>query len=125
MAKVLIVEDEAIIGMLLSEVLAGMGHEVIGVAATEGAAIALAEEYLPDLLIVDAGLTSGNGLSAVDAILTTRFVPHVFTTGNALKVRLLKPDAVVLEKPFHESELAEAITSAFSQNQAQKQELPT
>ncbi len=113
--SVLVVEDEAIIGLLLSEVLTGMGHDVIGVAATEDAAIALAEEYLPDLLIVDAGLTSGNGVSAVDAILATGFVPHVFTTGNALKVRLLKPGAIVLEKPFHEAELAEAIANALTQ----------
>jgi two-component system, response regulator PdtaR len=117
MARVLIVEDEAIIGMLLSEVLAGLGHDVIGVAATEGTAIALAAEYLPDLLIVDAGLTSGNGVSAVDAILATRFVPHIFTTGNALKVRLQKPDAIVLEKPFHEADLADAIASALSETQ--------
>lgn len=119
--SILVVEDEAIIGMLLSEVLAGMGHRVIGVVATESAAIALALEYLPDLLIVDAGLTSGNGLSAVDAILANHFVPHIYTTGNALKVRLLKPDAIVLEKPFHEAELADAIALALSQIQ----ELPT
>ena len=117
MARILIVEDEVIIGMLLSELLSGMGHEVIGVVATERGAIALDAEYLPDLLIVDAGLSSGNGISAVDAILATRFVPHVFTTGDALKVRLLKPDAAVLEKPFHEADLADAIASALSQTQ--------
>jgi two-component system, response regulator PdtaR len=115
---VLVIEDEAIIGLLLTEVLAGMGHDVIGVAATEGAAIALAARYRPDLLIVDAGLTSGNGLSAVDAILATRFIPHVFTTGDALKVRLLRPDAIVLSKPFQEAELAEAIAQALSQKTA-------
>ena len=114
MARILIVEDEAIIGMLLSEVLAGMGHDVCEVVASEAEAITAAAKHLPDLLIVDAGLASGDGLSAVDAILATRFVPHVFTTGNALKVRLLRPDAVVLEKPFHEAELADAITSALS-----------
>jgi two-component system, response regulator PdtaR len=117
MASILVVEDEAIIGMLLSELLAGMGHDVIGVVATEAGAIALAAEYQPDLLIVDAGLTSGNGVSAVDAILATRFVPHIFTTGNALKVRLLKPDAIVLEKPFQEADLADAIASALSETQ--------
>jgi two-component system, response regulator PdtaR len=115
--SILVVEDEAIIGMLISEVLAGMGHHVIAVVGTEGAAVELAAEYLPDLLIVDAGLSSGNGLSAVDAILATRFVPHLFTTGDALKVRLIKPDAIVLEKPFHEAELADAITRALSQTQ--------
>jgi two-component system, response regulator PdtaR len=117
MANVLIVEDEAIIGMLLSEVLVGMGHTVIGIAGTESAAVSLAAEYLPDLLIVDAGLTSGNGVSAVDAILAARFVPHIFTTGNAMKVRLVKPDAIVLEKPFHEADLTGAIDRALSQTQ--------
>lgn len=110
---ILVVEDEAIIGMLLSEVLEGLGHEVIGIAASEGAAVALAAEYRPDLLIVDAGLTSGNGVSAVDAIVAARFVPHIFTTGDALKVRLLKPNAIILEKPFHEAELADAIATAL------------
>jgi two-component system, response regulator PdtaR len=115
MASILVVEDEAIIGMLLSEVLAGLGHDVIGVVATEAGAIALAAEYLPDLLIVDAGLTSGNGLSAVDAIIATRFVPYIFTTGDALRVRLSKPNAIILEKPFNETDLADAIERAFSE----------
>jgi two-component system, response regulator PdtaR len=114
MARILIVEDEAIIGMMLSEVLSGLGHEVIGVVATEVSAIALDAQYLPELLIVDAGLTSGNGVSAVDAILETRFVPHMFTTGNALKVKLCKPDAIILEKPFNEADLVGAIASALS-----------
>lgn len=113
--SILIIEDEAIIGMLLSEVLVGMGHSVIGVVGTESAAITLAAEYKPDLLIVDAGLTSGNGISAVDAIIANRFVPHLFTTGNVLKVRLVKPDAIILEKPFHEAELIEAIDMALAQ----------
>ncbi len=111
--RILVIEDEAIIGMLLSEVLEGMGHVVIGVAGTEGAAVALAAEYQPNLLIVDAGLTSGNGLSAVDTITKMRFVPHIFTTGNALKVRLAKPDAVILEKPFDEDALIAAIDRAL------------
>ncbi len=115
MASILIVEDEPIIGMLLTEVLEGLGHYVIGTVATESGAIALAAQYSPDLLVVDAGLTSGNGLSAVDAILATGFVPHIFTTGNALKVRQLKPTAIVLEKPFHEAELVDAICLALLQ----------
>lgn len=117
MPRILIVEDEPIIGMLLSEVLAGMGHEVCAVTTSENEAIAAAAQHLPDLMIVDAGLAEGSGLSAVDAILATRFVPHLFTTGNALKVRRLKPSAVVLEKPFHENELAEAIALVLSQTQ--------
>jgi two-component system, response regulator PdtaR len=114
--SILVVEDEPIIGMLLSEVLGGMGHKVIAVVGTEGAAVAMSAEYLPDLLIVDAGLTSGNGISAVDTILKTGFVPHLFTTGDAMKVRLQRPDAIILEKPFNETELADAIASALARH---------
>lgn len=112
--SILVVEDEAIIGMLLSEVLTDMGHQVCAVVAAEDEAVAAAELHHPDLLIVDAGLAVGSGVAAVDTILASRFVPHVFTTGNALKVRLQKPDAVILEKPFHEAELAEAIGFALA-----------
>lgn len=111
--QILVVEDEAIIGMLLSELLVAMGHRVIAVASTESAAVALSAQYEPDLLIVDAGLTSGNGLSAVDAIVAARPVPHIFTTGDAARVRLLKPEAIVLEKPFHETDLSGAIAAAL------------
>jgi two-component system, response regulator PdtaR len=116
-ATILIVEDEAIIGMLLSEVLAGMGHEVCAVVASEDEAVAAAAQNQPDLIIVDAGLAQGNGIAAVKRILAHGFVPHVFTTGNARKVRQDRPDAIVLEKPFHETELAEAIERALSQTQ--------
>jgi two-component system, response regulator PdtaR len=115
--RILIIEDEAIIGMLLSKVLIGMGHTVIAVVGTESAATALAAEHLPDFLIVDAGLTTGNGISAVDNILTNRFIPHIFTTGDLLKVRQIKPEAIILEKPYHETELAEAIGLALAKVQ--------
>jgi two-component system, response regulator PdtaR len=117
MANVLIVEDETIIGMLLSEVVTSLGHTVCAVVVSEDEAVAAAVLHQPDLMIVDAGLASGNGLSAVDTILAARFVPHIFTTGNAFKVRMLKPEAVVLEKPFHESEIEVAIAQALSATQ--------
>ena len=105
--------------MLLSEVLVGLGHSVIGVVGTESAAVALAAEYQPNLLIVDAGLTKGNGISAVDTIIADRYVPHFFTTGNVLKVRQVKPDAIILEKPFHEAEIVDAIARALTQTPTQ------
>jgi CheY-like chemotaxis protein len=111
--RVLVVEDEAIIGLLLSQVLSGRGHEVCGIAATEAEAIALAAQYKPDLLIVDAGLHDGSGVSAVADILRARFIPHIFITGDLAGVRALRPDAMVLEKPFLESDLVRAIERVF------------
>ena len=111
--RVLIVEDEAIIGMLLAEVLVGMGHEVCGIAMTETEAVAMAAKGSPDLLIVDAGLPEGNGVSAVAEILRARLVPYIFMSGDLAGVRASKPDATLLEKPFLESDLVRAIERLF------------
>ena len=54
--RVLVIEDDAIIGMLLSELLTGMGHGICAIAATEGEAVIAATRHRPDLMIVDASL---------------------------------------------------------------------
>jgi DNA-binding response OmpR family regulator len=60
-------------------------------------------------MIVDAWLGNGSGVSAVEEILRTNFVPHLFTSGNISEVKALRADAVVLAKPFREAELTRAI----------------
>ena len=60
-------------------------------------------------MIVDAQLRKGNGVSAVDEILSAGFVPHLFVSGDIKKVLARRPEAVVIEKPFRESELDQAI----------------
>ena len=67
--RVLVIEDDALIAMLLTEMLAGMGHDVCATAATEAEAVSAATRYDPDLMIVDAGLGRGSGVSAVEEIL--------------------------------------------------------
>ena len=114
MLRVLVVEDDAMIAMLLAETLADLGHEVCAIAATEANAVAAAARDRPDLMIVDAGLSEGNGITAVETILLMGFVPHVFATGDPLRVLALRPDAVVLQKPFFEPELVQAIERALA-----------
>ena len=112
--RVLVVEDDAMIASLLAETVEDMGHSVCAIASTEVEAVAQAAICQPDLMIVDAGLADGSGVSAVDAILKTRFVPHLFVTGNGRHVRSLHPDAVILEKPFFMPELVRAIDRALA-----------
>src|ERR1700681_2212421 len=107
--RVLVIEDDALIAMLLAELLAGMGHDVCATAATEAEAVSAAACHRPDLMIVDAGLGRGSGVSAVEEILRAGPVAHVFVSGDAGRVRTRKPDAVVVRKPFREAELARAI----------------
>ncbi len=111
--RIMVVEDEAVVAMLLAEVLAGMGHDVCAVEATEADAVAAAIRSKPDLIVVDARLGEGSGVSAVEEILCSGFVPHVFVTGDALRVQALRPAAVVIQKPFREADLARAIQRAL------------
>ncbi len=111
--RILVVEDEGTIAMLLAEVLVGMGHEVCAVAASEAEAVAAAARSKPDLMIVDARLGNGSGISAVEKILRAGFIPHVFVSGDAPRVRVLRPGAVAIQKPFREADLARAIRHAL------------
>ena len=111
--RVLVVEDDALIGMLLAEMLAGMGHDVCAIEATEADAVTAAIRCRPDLMIVDARLGDGSGVRAVEEILRTGSVPHLFVSGDISRVKALRPGSVVLQKPFHETDLARAIQCAF------------
>jgi DNA-binding response OmpR family regulator len=111
--RVLLAEDDDLIGVLLADILREMGHEVCAVEGTMGAAVIAAARYKPDLMIVDARLGDGSGVSAVEEILRVGFVPHLFMSGNIAPVRARRPDAVVLEKPFREAELMHAIQRAL------------
>jgi CheY-like chemotaxis protein len=111
--RIMVVEDESVIALLLAEVLEGMGHEVCAIEATEAGAVTTAIGCRPDLLIVDERLGKGSGVAAVDQILRTWFVPHVFVSGDISRVRRLRPDAVMIRKPYRESDLAAAIQRAL------------
>jgi CheY-like chemotaxis protein len=105
--RVLVVEDNAIIGMLLGEMLAEMGHDVCGIETTEAEAVAAAARCKPDMMIVDARLGDGSGVAAMRTILLTGPMPHLFISGAYVEAD--SADAVVLQKPFHERQLVRAM----------------
>ena len=111
--RVLVVEDEMLIGKLLAEALGAMGYDVCAVEATEMGAVAAAARCNPDLMIVDARLRDGSGVSAVEEILRTGWIPHVFVSGDLKGVLAIRPDAVILQKPFRDTDLARAIRRAL------------
>jgi CheY-like chemotaxis protein len=112
--RVLVIEDDALIAMLLAELLAGMGHEVCATAATELEAVMAAKRHRPDLMIVDAGLGHGSGVAAVEQILRAGPIAHMFISGDAGWVKTRKPHAVVVRKPFRQAELVRAIDLALT-----------
>ena len=111
--RVLVVEDEILIGMLLADTLEAMGFDVCAIEATETGAVAAAARCNPDLMIVDARLRGGSGVSAVEEILRRGWVPHVFVSGETSTIQALRPGAIVIQKPFRDIELNRAIQRAL------------
>ena len=112
--RTLVVEDDAIIGGLLAETLEGLGHTVCAVESNVANAVAAASHWRPDLMIVDVGLGEASGIAAVKEILRSRFVPHVFVTGDTVRGMPLGPDTVLIQKPFRVSDLDQAIQRALA-----------
>jgi DNA-binding response OmpR family regulator len=107
--RVLVVEDDLMIGPLLAEVLEDLGHVVVAVVVDADAAVAAARNSRPDLMIVDIKLGERSGVAAVREILRQGFVPHVFVTGDLLRNLELGPDAVLIKKPYRRADLVAAI----------------
>lgn len=118
--KVLVIEDDALVGVLLAELLAGMGHVVCATAATEAEAISAAQRHRPDLMIADGRLRSGDGVLAVTKILREGPVPFIFLSGDPAGVAARCPDAIVVRKPFRLSSLVSAIDGALKAAAASK-----
>jgi CheY-like chemotaxis protein len=112
--RVIVVEDEAVIAMLLGAVVESMGHEVCAIVGTEAEAVAEAARCKPELMIVDAHLAKGSGVAAMAQILGGGVIPHIFVTGDASSVEARRPDAVILRKPFTETDLTRAIAQALA-----------
>lgn len=81
--RILIVEDQAILGMELEFVLLEAGYEVVGIAADARQALALATDAGPDLAIVDINLRDGRtGLSVAQRMASTLGVTVLFATAE-------------------------------------------
>jgi CheY-like chemotaxis protein/DNA-directed RNA polymerase specialized sigma24 family protein len=113
-ARVLVIEDEAVIAMDIVVTVRSAGHTVVGVADTEAKAVALSEEFRPDLILADVQLKDGDsGIDAVEKIMRISEVPVIFVTGfpEAFLTGDKVEPAFLLTKPFD----PEALTATISQ----------
>ncbi|MGB3626523.1 MAG: response regulator [Henriciella sp.] len=114
--RALIVEDDIWIAHDLREILERDGHEVVGIATTKDAALALAKESNPDLLVCDVRLEDGS--SGIDFVIETqafRSLPTLFVTAFPEKVRELRPMSCtsVISKPFSEEQVRAEVANAI------------
>lgn len=116
--RILIAEDEAIIRLDLKEMLEEEGIEVVGEAADGDAAIRLAGERNPDLVIMDIKMPGTDGLTAAEKIIEQDLAGVLILTafsGKDLVQRAAEAGAMAyLVKPFQKSDLMPAIELALA-----------
>lgn len=110
--RVLVVEDEYLVAMLVEEMLEGLGHEVAQVAATLEAAMNAAQNASFDVAILDINL-NGSPSAPIAEVLTSRSIPFIFATGYGpagLDGRYA--GTPTLQKPFYEEDLKRLLQAA-------------
>ena len=107
--RILVVEDEMTIALMVEDMLTEMGHQVVGLAMRLPQAEQLADSLDIDLAILDINLDGRRSFPVAD-ILTRRGVPVIFASGYG-SAGLEPPylDRLVVRKPFESRDLQGAI----------------
>ena len=110
--RVLLVEDEALVAMMIQECLAEFGYQVIGPICTASEAAAKAKDGHFEAAVLDINLGDGPVYPAADT-LAARGVPFVFVTGydaDSVDSRFRK--IPILQKPIEREMLKKIFVAA-------------
>ena len=117
-ARILVVEDEAVVALDVEDRLRRLGHQVVGTADSSASALALAAEVRPDLVLMDIALRDGgDGIAAAERLRAELAVPVVFVTAFAdaetiERAKRVSPHGYIV-KPFDERDLRATIEIAL------------
>lgn len=122
--RILVVEDEIIVARDIEQQLVELGYQPLGHAPHGEEAIAMAEQLVPDLVLMDIQLNGAlDGIAAAQAIRTLLKLPVVFLTAFVAddviaRAKLSDPFGYIL-KPFSDRELRTVIEMALFKHQAE------
>jgi FOG: CheY-like receiver len=111
--RVLIVEDEALVAMMLNDVLTSAGCAVIGPAVSTTEALALVERETIHCAVIDVKLTDGMS-RPVAAALCARGIPFIVTTGYDEEHLEGFDGAPILQKAYIPDEVITAVAGILS-----------
>jgi two-component system sensor histidine kinase/response regulator len=116
--RVLIVEDDTLVGEMLKGILEEIGYTVIGKAVNGREAIEMVQSLLPDVVLMDIEMPDMDGIEATRQILNWHPVPVVMVTAHEtpeLVHRASKAGVgAYLVKPPDTREVERAITIAMA-----------
>ena len=118
---VVVAEDESLIRIDIVETLKDNGFTVVGEAADGEAAVAMAREHRPDLVVMDVKMPLMDGITAAEILTKERIAPVVLLTAfsqRELVERASEAGALAyVVKPFTPNDLIPAIEIALSRSQ--------
>jgi len=125
-ARILIVEDESIVALDLSNRLQDLGYTVVGQTDRGETALLKAEQLRPDLVLMDIQLKGEmDGIQAAGQIRARLFIPVIFLTAHAdaLSIQRAQPAEAYsyILKPFNEAALNSNIIIALYKHQMERQ----
>jgi len=107
--RVLVVEDEMMVSMLIEDMLGDLGCLVVGPASRLEDAMELAKAGDLDCAVLDVNL-GGQSIFPLADLLRERGAPFAFATGYGdAGLRDVDRGSPVLQKPFRESDLARVL----------------
>ena len=119
--RIIIADDEPLMRLDLQEMLENLGHEVVGQAGDGRAAVDLARELQPDLVILDIKMPELDGVSAARVLAEERVAPVLLLTAYSDREFIDGArDAGVMGyivKPYGEAQLTPAIDIALARFQ--------
>ena len=111
--RVLVIEDESLVAMLIQDTLADIGCEVVGSASRFAEAISKASGLSFDVAILDVNLNGQQTFPIAEA-LSERGVAFVWATGYGEESLPESLKAPVLPKPFRQQDLERALRAALA-----------
>ena len=111
--RILIVEDDVLIGLDVEQVLIAAGYDVCGVATSEFEALALTVRFRPQMAIVDISLSPGDGRVAARQLCDRYGTAVLFATGQCREVQAMIVAGAVacLPKPYDPEDVPAALTA--------------
>jgi CheY-like chemotaxis protein len=112
--RLLVVEDEMMILMLMEDILADLGCESVTVAANVKQALALVNAQLFDAAMLDVNLNGDKSFPIADA-LVAQGVPFVFATGYGIDALTDNyRDRPLLAKPYSRKDVEEILENLLT-----------
>lgn len=114
--KILVVEDEPLVALLVADILQEAGCTVVGPAYDVNTALRFFEYDSPDAAVLDINLGNDQTSAPVADVLERAGIPFIYATGyGAAALRLKDRHKPRIDKPFDKQTLLRTLSACFSE----------